>query len=287
MSQGVKRSSLLFLMAALVSLVLLSGSLSNLQLHAGTAFPGSDNSTSISRPVPHLAPVEIYFSPFLKGILAIVCLALMLQVSVRLIALISFKQTLRLLLGIIVLAAIAGLISYLVGSRSVYHPNEFLVVTPPPSSEYPVSPLGRPPQGFIQVVFVCFLLGVSFLAISILKRRQSRNSTEYRLSLEAESALNSIRAGENLRHVILRCYLQMTHVLQEELDIERNEDMTVRDFEDWLVSKGFPANPLNRLGRLYETVRYGQQEMSEQDEAVALQCLEDIIQFCRGRRKPG
>jgi hypothetical protein len=76
----------------------------------------------------------------------------------------------------------------------------------------------------------------------------------------------------------------MSDILQQERGIQRSDTMTVREFEDALTSKGFPTVPVRDLSRLFEKVRYGQQEMGEEDEMTAVESLNEIIQFCRGKR---
>jgi hypothetical protein len=84
--------------------------------------------------------------------------------------------------------------------------------------------------------------------------------------------------------VILRCYFQMTHSLQEEQGIERDYTMTVQEFERWLGNLGFPTIPLRQLTSLFEKVRYGKQQTNYTDEQIAIDSLNEIIQFCRSER---
>ena len=88
----------------------------------------------------------------------------------------------------------------------------------------------------------------------------------------------------DLRNVILRCYLRMTRALQEERGIERSQNMTVREFEDWLKYKGFPTVPVRQLTSLFEKVRYGTQPTMKVDEKAAVESLNEIIQYCRRER---
>jgi hypothetical protein len=116
------------------------------------------------------------------------------------------------------------------------------------------------------------------------KRWQSSKTIEDELLQEAEEAVNALKAGADLRNVILRCYFQMTHLLQEEQGIERDHTMTVQEFERWLENLGFPSIPLIQLTSLFEKVRYGKQEMSDHDERIAIDSLNEIIQFYRSKR---
>jgi hypothetical protein len=91
--------------------------------------------------------------------------------------------------------------------------------------------------------------------------------------------MESLRAGRDFKNAIIHCYLEMTKALQEERGIERNHDMTAREFQDWLELKGWPRAPVEKLTDLFEKVRYGQQHLGENDEKIALASLNEIVQF--------
>jgi hypothetical protein len=144
--------------------------------------------------------------------------------------------------------------------------------------------LGEPPQALVWLVTIGFVFGAGLLIIKLLKPWLYTTRIEEQVLQEAESAVNAIKAGENLRNVILRCYLQMTHILQEERRIERTYNMTVREFENWLKLEGFPSTPVQQLTRLFEKVRYDKQQTTDSDEKIATESLNEIIQFCRGEK---
>lgn len=136
----------------------------------------------------------------------------------------------------------------------------------------------------IWLVIIGFVLGAGFVVIQLLKRKLFPVQVEDQLSREAESAVKAIEAGGDLRNVILRCYLQMTRALQVEQGIERSDNMTVQEFEQSLVSRGFPAMAVHQLTRLFEKVRYGKQPTMEEDEKTAVESLNEIIRFGRSER---
>jgi len=283
MAQNTKRNRLLFLVGALISLVLLAASLSNLELHVGEPFPGAGTASNDSQFVTDLPSVDSDFPPFLKGILALIFLILMIDVPARLIALINLKRLFQLLLVLITLLLLASLIPDGARGNPAHVPSESFEAARP-SFEYPVSPLGQPPQGLLWLVSISFILGAGLLAIRLLGKRQASTRIEDQLSQEAELALNAIRRGENVSNVVVRCYLQMAHALQEEQGIERDDNMTVREFEKWIGSMGIPPVPVRQLSRLYEKVRYGQQKIIEEDESIAIDSLHEITLFC-GRER--
>jgi hypothetical protein len=284
MTKNSKHLSLLFLTGTLISILLLAASLSNLQLQPGTSFPGGIASDNDAQPVSPLLSIQTYSMPLLRGILALIFIILLIDVAARLIALVNIKRILQLALALVVLLIIVYMLPHITPDRSAYFPNASSETITPPSFEYSVTPLGQPPQILIQLVVTGIALGLGLLALIAVKRWQSSKTIEDELLQEAEQAVNALKAGADLRNVILRCYFQMTHSLQEEQGIERDHTMTVQEFERWLENLGFPSIPLIQLTSLFEKVRYGKQEMSDHDEHIAIESLNEIIQFYRSKR---
>jgi len=284
MPQNTKRITLLFLVGTLVSLIMLSGSLSNLQLHAGTPFPGAGDFNSETRFFTTASPGNANFPTLLKGIFALIFLFLMIYVAARFIALVNIKRLMRLLSIMIAILVLIILISHIPSTPSTYRPSETSINPISPRFEYPVSPLGQPPGELILLVLIAFIVAVGLLVFKALGIWLKQTGMTKQILHEAESAMNEIKNGENLRNVIFRCYLQMTYAIQEERKIERNYSMTVREFEDWLEEKGFPIVPIHQLTHLFEKARYGAQLTMKEDEKMATESLDEIIRFCRSER---
>ena len=284
MTNNSKHLGLLFLAGALVSLIILAASLSNLQLQPGTPFPGGIASDNDAQPVSPTPSIQTYSIPLLRGIFALIFLILLINMAARLIVLVNIKRIFQLALALVILLMIINMLPRITPGQPAYFPNEPSEITTPPSFDYPVTPLGQPPQILIQLVIMGILLGIGFLISMVVKRRLSSKKIEADLLQEAEEAINALKAGEDLRNVILRCYMQMTRSLQEEQGIERDSTMTVQEFEHWLENLGFPSIPLHQLTSLFEKVRYGKQEISDNDERIAMDSLNEIIQFYRSER---
>ncbi len=284
MPQNTKCITLLFLVGTLVSLIMLSGSLSNLQLRAGAPFPGAGEFSSDKTFFTNPSSENASSLTFLKGIFSILLLGLMIYVTVRFISLVNIKRLSRPLSIMAVLLVLIILIAQIPLTPSPSHPSETSINPISPRFEYPVSPLGQPPAGIILLVSIAFIIVVGLLVFKVLGMWFKQTETTKQILHEAESALNEIKSGESLRNVIVRCYLQMTHAIQEERKIERNYNMTVREFEDWLEEKGFPTVPIHQLTHLFEKARYGTQLTMKEDEQLAVESLDEIIRFCRSER---
>lgn len=284
MSQNTRRITLLFLVGTMVSLILLSGSLSNLQLHAGAPFPGAGDFGSETGFFITPSSGNAYSLTLLKGIFALIFLILMVYMTARFISLVNIKWLIRLFSVMSAMLVLIILISRIPVTPSTPRPSETGLNPISPSFEYPVSPLGQPPGGLILFVLMAFIVAVGLLVFKVWEIWFKKAGMTKQILHEAESAMSDIKSGENLRNVIFRCYLQMTHAIQEERRIERDYSMTVREFEDWLEAKGFPIVPIHQLTHLFEKARYGTELTMKEDEKIAVESLDEIIRFCRSER---
>ncbi len=284
MTPNQRRIGLFFLCGVLIAVVLLSASLSNLQLHPGLPIPGGRNAgpnfSGFTKDTPTYSP-EL---SLVRGLLALLFLGLMIYLPIRLLALINFKRALQWLIVISVLLILINVLAQIKPTSTSRFSGEAPQATIPPTGNISVTALGEPPQTFIWIVLGILAIGTGILLFRIFKTSKTPALHTDQLSQEAEVAMHAIRLGEDLREVIIRCYLQMTHVIQTERKVERNIDMTVREFENWLNLKGFPPKPVNQLTRLFERARYDQRALTQEDENTALESLQAIVLFCQNEK---
>ncbi len=97
----------------------------------------------------------------------------------------------------------------------------------------------------------------------------------------AQDALDDIRAGGDLKDVILRCYQEMNVIASEKKAVVRPGYLTPRAFTSKLEAAGLPGEQVSRLTRLFEAVRYGGWNPGPKDEREAIVCLEMVIDTLR------
>jgi hypothetical protein len=105
-------------------------------------------------------------------------------------------------------------------------------------------------------------------------------STSDQIKAEVEGAIDQIESGVDLRNVIIRCYADMSQILIERRGIQRNRAMTPHEFELELQEVGLPHSSVQNLTRLFEAVRYGNAQLSSEDEQEAIHCLNAIAEAC-------
>jgi hypothetical protein len=135
-----------------------------------------------------------------------------------------------------------------------------------------------PPDWIIWLVGgVVVLLLVTAAFYIWYQRRQKEPDPQQLFVQEAEQALQELDAGGDFRDVVLRCYAQMEGVMRQSQDIKRQQSMTPREFEDQLAMAGFADEHIGRLVRLFEEVRYGGQSSGNHAEQEARDCLTAIV----------
>jgi hypothetical protein len=132
-------------------------------------------------------------------------------------------------------------------------------------------------------VGVGLALGAIVTAVIYLawRRRHKKGAALQELAAGAQNAIQSLQAGAELKDVVLRCYRDMSSVLQKERGIQRQAAMTAREFESSLQNLGIPAEPVQQLTRLFEQVRYGHTSVGAAEEQQAIISLKAIMAACQ------
>jgi hypothetical protein len=160
--------------------------------------------------------------------------------------------------------------------------------TAPPTQELlPVMPFpeftANPPDWtVIAVTLAIALLLVGLVAGGawlIWQRRQRRPLQ--RLGEQAQAAIEALQTGGDLRSIVIRCYHDMSEVLQQERNIQRSAAMTPSEFEGALHGKGVPHEAVHQLTRLFEDVRYGAKPTGAREERLAIDSLSAIVAACK------
>lgn len=130
------------------------------------------------------------------------------------------------------------------------------------------------------------LAGMILAAVVILyfSFRTSRSDSLSPLEMivaSAETALQTMEQGGDVRDAVMRCYLEMLSAASE-LGVERPGYLTPAEFVQRLVRAGLPLGAVERLTHLFEEVRYSPQSPSPVMEVEAVACLRTVVQAARG-----
>ncbi len=131
------------------------------------------------------------------------------------------------------------------------------------------------------VLSVALVITVSLVVAFGIARRRRRATALDQVAQQAEQAAADLEAGGEFRDIIIRCYREMSNVLQQERGIRRDAAMTPREFMDVLRNKGLPTEPVRQLTLAFEAARYGHVDASAQQERAAIDSLRAIVDACR------
>jgi hypothetical protein len=294
MTKSTKRWALLFLGFAIVAMLLLSVSLPGLKFQAGQPF-----SLGNAQPPPGatsgLTMPSDFFLILIRGLLALVLLLVPIYVIYHLLTPEGRRKLLGDLVVILIFFAAAEILSRLPRKAA---PNQqqpsgeqggLTMPTPGPVATFTAQSTPALEIAVIVVIALIIAIGVGVL-YWYYRRRQEQNAEPTPLEQvanEAQSAVDALRAGEDIKDIVIRSYIQMSRILRLERDIQRDEAMTPHEFEKTLVEKGLPYDPVHQLTHLFEEVRYGTKRPGELDEQRAITCLSTIVAFCRESETPG
>ena len=274
----------------IVTLVLVSASLPQLEFRAGQPFwlpnvaPGAGSEGFVAG-TAHIALLII------RAVLALAAVGLPIYVVI---SLLTGEGRQRLLGDVIALAIIILLLSLL--SRRAQSPENQETLLPAPfEASLATTPAG-PPAEFTAVVppwvdvlaVPALAIGISGAAVIVLwwvwKRKETPRDTLQQVAEQTQATIDALHAGQAFDDVIIRCYVELTRVIQRARSIERDKAMTPWEFEQFLIQHGLPAPPVHDLTRLFERARYGHEPAGELAERQAIASLEAITAFCK---RPG
>lgn len=277
---------LFFMLLAVMSLLVLATSLSNLTFRAGRTLtlPGGEQSSP-----PESS--EVSFRSLNPEILERIVGGLLLWVLFPL-SLVYFLVSPEVRKSVIQRALVMSLSAYAVylvlqrmgplveelmarfGSESSPETsgNEALEMILPSSSSPFLTWAGN-------LLFVLLLFGISwFIFRNIFRNTQPKQH----IRRTAQEGIHKLQKGRNVENTIYWCYREMLRLLDDSRPGDQQEKMTTRDLENELVRLGFPGSHVRALTRLFEKVRYGRMPFSTEEESTALSALQALTS--EGRR---
>lgn len=277
-----RRKQSLFLLLALISIVILSIGLSDVQFQPGLPIPGAATTQNASPedPSTEAKPQAVTFGAFLQGTLAVGFVLLLLAFAINLVRKVDGTHLLRLAAALIGVLIVLILLPRIEPGAPVSSPEDIFAETPSQFT-FTTAPVGNPPEGLYWFVIGFVGLCVIFIGVWLVREYSRRPKSADSLERAADAAIQAIHEGQNLHSVIIRCYLSMIKVLKDEKGIEREQSVTPREFEQWLSNHGIQEASVRQLTRLFEKARYSPYAPEQRDESAALECLSAISIYCK------
>jgi len=285
---STKRRTLLIFGLALVILLVLAAGLSSLVLKPGQNF---DIQNLNKEPGASWLPVNIdIVQVIFQAFMALILILLPFFIIYMLIDPRRRKQLLVDLLGIGFMLMLLYFFRQSLGNKAQ---NQTVPLAPPAGNPnlYP-APVGTPavfspPPADNLVTIVAILLGGLAVASAVVawyfiaRSRRAQPSAVQLLAAQADETIEDLLSGKNLRDTILLCYRRMTEIAARNRNIPREASDTPHEFEQAMIAKGLPAVPVRDLTRIFEDIRYGDQNAGEEERRRAVSALRIIAAVCR------
>jgi len=280
MTSVTKRRAIVFLILAALVTMLLAVTLPQLELQQGIPLPGGNSQTEAA-PQEAVEPTpSINRNTFIESIIGLFVLMVFIYLVVKRRQRLNRKEVVQILMRLAALSLFLTFLLYTFSNVKIdtaptaveILPEEIaIVVEGPPLAPVPSSLLWL---GWILLAGLVLLLVIMITRVQI-QHKVKRDS----LALEAEQAIEAIKAGQDLSNVIIRCYQQMSLVLKKEHGLTLEKTMTAREFEALLEKRGVPNPPVRQLTQLFEIARYAAQAPGPAEEVQAIDCLNRIAQY--------
>ena len=282
-----KRFILILSVVSLIILFLLASSLREVGFQAGRPLGRAESQTiqvSVERTIREIVDVPLWKQAIFWALLFLLFLlvASVLSPEVR-------KRLLRMFL---VFAVSFWAIFYLVQNNLLTLPDLSMgagAVAGTAAEDIPPLPEFAPPD-LPDWVNYLISLGVVVLLLILAwgLSRWWRRLNSLRISPDAlddlaaiaRSSLDDLVAGQDWDDVIIGCYARMSAAVSHRHGLKRKEAMTPAEFARRLERAGLPGDPVHRLTRLFEAVRYGARKSSQSEIDEATDCLQAILRSC-------
>jgi hypothetical protein len=287
MTSKSKQNVLIYMIFVLLGTNLLAAGLPQMELKQGLPAPGYTGGQIIIPEITLSSHLNMDIHPFILRLFGILVAVSLVVILGLILSGKGWKKVLKHFLAYtLLLGGFIIFIFFVYLLRSLpLEPAELLPRPTPPEPPL-TTPLGSPPVSLTWLVGICLALIAAILLYTWLRARRKLDQTAL-LVKQVENARQNLLSGMNLDEVILRCYQQMSLVLQQEGGIERQSFTTPAEFEDQLIAAEFPKEPIHQLTHLFEIVRYGHGSPTSADEQEALSSLQKIVAHLKEKRAAG
>ena len=291
MNSKAKLRTLVLLSVVIVMVIVLAAGLRRLEFQPGRTVPIMALLESLQvggSPINGLGPLPFDPMPIFGALLwvALIASIILLIVSPE-----ARREVLKRIITYIVLTLL--FYGFVTAIQPYLRPPELELEAPQSGmgdiSDAPAEPLPSPPEfvynppQWLTMAITILLLAIPLVIGWLLwnrygaKKKPPPDDALEQITLEAKTALDEIEAGGDLKDTILHCYKQMSQTLANSRNLHRGRAMTPREFEQYLAEYGLRTEDIQRLTRLFESVRYGDKSPGKREEKEAVDCLNAIV----------
>ncbi len=281
-----------FALFALISLMLLAGTLKGLDFRPAQPIGGGAPVEQVELPLIGEILANAAATPFWQQAVFWVVMFLLLLLITSLLSpelrkqLISaFIRTAIFVMGFLyILKQKPDLLRGLLNRLTI---SENLALTPQ-TSNIP-APVFQPPQVPSWVTYAV-ALGITVLVVLFIwwmnrlwkqiRALTSTNEPLNQIARIARASLKDLETGRNSEDAIIQCYKRMSAAVGSKQGLHRENAMTPSEFAARLERSGLPREAISRLTHLFESVRYGGRVTGPREITEAISCLTSILKYC-------
>jgi hypothetical protein len=287
-----KRAVFFISLLAVLSLVLLAGTLNNISFQPAKPLYRLESDAQAPR-ISMGEVTKIFLEiPLWKQVLFFVMIFLVVVMIASLLSPEARKQMIRMFIR----GAISVLlVSYLIKKNPNLLQNLFpqlnlgngIIDTAPLENVAP--PVFEPPQisgmlSFLITLGFVIIVAVLTWRIYLWWKRQNEalnapNPLDEIVKI-ARASLHELSQQGSSHDSIIQCYENMSQALYMRRGLQRSYAMTAAEFAQRLENAGLPREPVNHLTRLFESARYGARASTQTDIDEAVSCLKTILKHC-------
>lgn len=283
---------LAFALFALISLVLLAGTLKGLDFRPAQPIGGGSTVESVELPPIGQILIDAAETPFWQQLVFWVVLFLLLLLITSLLnpelrkqLIYTFIRTVLFVMGFFyIIKKKPEILTGLLNSLSI---TEKLALAPQASDLPP--PVFQPPQIPSWVTYAVALGLTALVALFIwwmnrlwiqIRALSTPHEPLDQIAAIARASLKDLETGKDSDDAIIQCYERMSVVVNSKQGLHRGSAMTPSEFAARLERAGLPREAVSRLTHLFESVRYGGHDSGPRETTEAISCLTSILKYC-------
>ncbi len=243
-----RRKSLAFLGITCLTTLLIAIALPRLEFQAGIPLPGwQDQSKALPVEPVVLPPISVNI--FFRAVVGVILVMVFSYCIYKVIKGADWKEILRSLRFSAILGLLLQVVIVIMFALAHLPVTDLPAVPAVPPRAVAVNgpALGPLPPVLFWLVWIGLGLVVALMVVWIIHWLGRRKRNRDPLSMEAERAMQALKSGENFKNVIVRCYQEMSQILQREQGVKLEVTMTAHEFERLLEARGIPHTPIDQL----------------------------------------
>ncbi len=130
---------------------------------------------------------------------------------------------------------------------------------------------------FIPIIIMAALVGFLLVRVALtFLSKEEEVDVEKDVTETIDRTLSDLYKGKDARSAIIRCYIEMSHHLEQQ-GVSERDSFTPREFRTWAMKRlDLGIESLEVLTSMFEKARYSHHPLSIEEKEQAIESLEDL-----------